>query len=286
ELRIDDGIGAIGGDDAASPAAVADRLMMEKRIERRFGRRDHLDAEALEQRARTIRIFAKACADPVEIPIGAIRGQALVDAEDRVERMVEPQPRRRAAKERVVRSEQPPDRACIVRRAYRGIVRWRYAKQLERDALAVQHPENVVIGNDEERRRIRERRVVGVPLRIGVSMGTDDRQVAHGVIKRSREPSRGRIGGKEAIGMEIERDHETACATVFAAPEANSSISQRMTGVVKRGSLCRSSSKIARIAKRPCAKAAGSPRCADASDANDGASGSETSMRRPRSSSP
>ena len=90
ELRIDDGIRPIRGDDAAGPAARADRLMMRQCIERRFGRRDHFDVEALEQRARTIRVVGEALVDPVEVAVGAFGCQSLVDAEHRVKRVVEP----------------------------------------------------------------------------------------------------------------------------------------------------------------------------------------------------
>ena len=52
EFRIDDRIGAIGRDHAAVPARLPNGLVVLQRIERALGRGDGLDAEALEQRAR------------------------------------------------------------------------------------------------------------------------------------------------------------------------------------------------------------------------------------------
>ena len=52
ELGVDDRIGPVRGDDASLPADRADLRVMRERIERRFGRRQHLDVEPLEQRAR------------------------------------------------------------------------------------------------------------------------------------------------------------------------------------------------------------------------------------------
>ena len=54
EIRIDDRVGPIGGDDAAVPAAVADHPVPVQIVERAFGGGDRLDVEALEQRARPV----------------------------------------------------------------------------------------------------------------------------------------------------------------------------------------------------------------------------------------
>ncbi len=90
ELRIDDRIGPIRRHHAPAPAARADRLVVHERIERRLRGRDHLDVEALEQCARTVRGISEARGDAVEVTVGAFRRKTLVDAEHRMERMVEP----------------------------------------------------------------------------------------------------------------------------------------------------------------------------------------------------
>ena len=51
-VRIDHGIGAVRGDHAPVPAALADGDVMQQVVERRLGGRERLDVEALEQRAR------------------------------------------------------------------------------------------------------------------------------------------------------------------------------------------------------------------------------------------
>ena len=113
-------------------------------------------------------------------------------------------PRRRAAEQMIVRGERVPDPACVL--LDRRAVPARDAEVLEPHALAVEHPEHVVIGRDEQRRRIRERRVVGEPLRIGVPVRADDRQVLDRRVEASREVARRRVGGKQPVGMEIERN--------------------------------------------------------------------------------
>jgi hypothetical protein len=51
-------------------------------------------------------------------------------------------------------------------------------KLLERDTLAVEHPEQVVIRDQKQRRRIGKGDIVGIPPGIGVTVGADDRQVS------------------------------------------------------------------------------------------------------------
>ncbi len=194
ELGIDDRIGSISRDHAAFPAGRANLLVVEQRIERRFGRRDDLDVEALEQRARAEGRLRQARVDAVEVTVRRFRGQPLVDAEHRVERMVEPDARRRAAEEMVARGEGVPylARVAVGRRAIAA----RNAEFFERHALAVQHPENVVIRRDEQRGRVGERRVVGKPLRIGVAVRAHDRQGRNRRVEAAREVPRRRIGGE------------------------------------------------------------------------------------------
>ena len=96
-----------------------------------------------------------------------------------------------------MRGETPPDGARIGldRRAVR---RW-HAEILERDALAVEHAEDIVIRHDEELRRVGKRLVQRIPGRIGVAVRRDDRQVAHLAIEAARHGAGRRIGGEEAV---------------------------------------------------------------------------------------
>ena len=68
ELRIDHRIGPIGGDHAALPAADAGSHRVRLRSSSgAFGGGEHLDVEALEQRARAELRLGEAFADAVEI---------------------------------------------------------------------------------------------------------------------------------------------------------------------------------------------------------------------------
>ena len=93
----------------------ADLRVMRERIERRFGGRQHLDVEPLEQRARPeLRLARDSALMRSKHAVGRFRRQSLVDAEHRRERVVEPEPRRRAAEQVVMRGESPPDLARVL----------------------------------------------------------------------------------------------------------------------------------------------------------------------------
>ena len=100
-----------------------------------------------------------------------------------------------------MRGEGPPDLAGIL--LDRCAVAARNAEVLEPDALAVEHPEHVVIRRDEQRRSVGERRVVGEPLRIGVAVRAHDRQVLHRRVEAAGERARRRVGREEPVRMEI-----------------------------------------------------------------------------------
>ena len=159
--------------------------------------------------------------------VGALRGQPLVDAEHRVERVVEPQARRRAAKQR---DSSARTSARCARASYADVASERtprrHAERLERNALAVEHPEHVMVGHDQQRRRVGERRVVGEPLRIGVAVRADDRQVAHRRVERRGRAARGGIGGEEPVGMEFEGDHRIGLFDGDARPRGANEIAE------------------------------------------------------------
>ena len=64
--------------------------MMLERIERTFGRRQHFDVEALEQRARTKFRPLQSLVDRVVVDVGRFGRQAHVEAEDLGKYPVEP----------------------------------------------------------------------------------------------------------------------------------------------------------------------------------------------------
>src|SRR5690348_15060858 len=103
----------------------------------------------------------------------------------------------------VVRREAKPDRARI--RFGDSAVATGHTEGLELHTLAVQHPEDVVIRDDQQRRRIGERLVVGEPSRIGMAVRTDDRQIADRLVQMPRDLSRRRIGREKPIRMKQQR---------------------------------------------------------------------------------
>ena len=82
ELGIDHRVGAVGGDDPAVPAAVADHLVPAQVVERAVGGGDHLDVEALEERARPELGAGEAVGDLVVDGVGGRGRERLVEAED------------------------------------------------------------------------------------------------------------------------------------------------------------------------------------------------------------
>ena len=154
-LRVDHRIGAIGGDDAALPAAIPDRLVMVERIERAFGGGDELDLETLEERARAEGVGLQRGVDRVVIEVGGGRLEPHVEPEHFGEHPVEPHPRRRAAEQVIVLGEDPPDRAAVL--LGRAAVAGRDAERVERHALAVEHAEHIMVRHDQQLRRDRGR---------------------------------------------------------------------------------------------------------------------------------
>jgi hypothetical protein len=87
--------------------------VMQERVQRAFGGGEQLDVEALEQGARA-EFRARFNAAPIRSKNHRrSRRKALLDAEHLAEHMIEPLPRRRAAKQIIVIGEQPPDFAAI-----------------------------------------------------------------------------------------------------------------------------------------------------------------------------
>ena len=97
----------------------------------------------------------------------------------------------------VALGEKPPDGARV--RRDRAAVTARDAEILQRDALAVEHAEDVMVRHHEQPRRIGERLVLGVPARIGVAVRGDDRQGLDVVVEAPRHGAGGRIGRKKPV---------------------------------------------------------------------------------------
>src|SRR3546814_2830714 len=105
EMRISDWSSDVCSSDLG--IGGADGGMMIERIERAFGRRDHLDPEAVEKRARTEGVGRQRVGDAVVIKVRRLGRELHVESERLGEHPVHPHPRRGAAKEMIILREDP-----------------------------------------------------------------------------------------------------------------------------------------------------------------------------------
>jgi hypothetical protein len=84
---------------------------------------------------------------------------------------------------------------------HHAAVRARHTEVFQAHALAVEHPEYIVIRNEQQRRRVAEGGVIGEPLWVGVSMRTDDGQMTRQRVQAPRDCTLRGLGGKQPIRM-------------------------------------------------------------------------------------
>src|SRR3546814_14418593 len=77
-----------------------------------------------------------------------------------------------------------------------------YTQLLQRNALAVEHAEDVMIGDDQQACRIAEGGVVGEPGGLGMAVRRDDRQMLDLRIPPPHDRPRGRVGREQAVWVE------------------------------------------------------------------------------------
>gem|GEM_PF-793842 len=198
-IGIDHGIRAEGGHHPAGPAGLPDRAVMVERVEGALGGCQRLDAEALEQRPGPELGAGQAVGDAVVDGVGIRRGQPLGDAEHLGQRMLPPQPARGGAESVPVRGDGAPDPARVG--LHGPAVEPRHAEILQPDTLAVQHAQHVVVRDHQQLGRVRERRVIGEPCRIGVAVRADDRQAGDLGIQPPRDRAIPGIRREQAILM-------------------------------------------------------------------------------------
>ena len=203
-IGIDDRVGPERRQDSPAEAVGRQGAVVGQVVDRRVGGRDHVDAEAVEQRAWAELGFGEAGGDVVVGRVGGLRRETLGDAEDLAEDVVEPHARRRAAEQVDVVGKRLPGSP---RTGRRPTVERRHAEGLERNALAVEHPGQVVVRRDEECRRVLERLVGGEPPRVRVAVRADQRKVAHGLVELPGDRPRRRFGGQQPVRVEHERRH-------------------------------------------------------------------------------
>ena len=167
--QVDGQVGPERGSYGAGPARSPDLVVPLERVGRRVGRAEHLDAEPVEQGAGPKLGPSQTGVDVVVDPHGRRGGQRLVDPEHAFELLRQPGAARRSAKQVKVVAEDLPDPPRI------GFgppaVDARDSQRLHRHALRVQHADDVVIRDHDQRRRIgkplveREQPGFDVPVR-------------------------------------------------------------------------------------------------------------------------
>jgi hypothetical protein len=204
------GVGAEVGHHAPSPPS-AGSLWCRQAVAGGVGGGEHLDVEALEQRARTELGADEPLGDLVVHAVGGGRRELHPHAEQLVQLVVEPHARRGAAEQVVVLGEAPPDHARVALEGHAAgaVARLRPlhrdAQRFQGDALGVEHPEDVVVGRDEERRGLGERQVVGEEGRVDVAVRADEGQGARLVVERARGAAHRRVRVEEPVGVERQR---------------------------------------------------------------------------------
>ncbi len=173
---------------------------MSEIVERPVRRRDRLDVEAVVKRAGPHLRLRDGVGNAVIEPVRIRLRKALVDAEDGLERVFEPEAGRRAAEKRKMPCEQAPDRTSV--RLCRSLVAARNAEGFELDALRVEHAEDVMVRDDKELGRIGKWQILRVPCRVGVTMRRKDRQRRDALVEPPRDGTRLGVGWEQSVGMQ------------------------------------------------------------------------------------
>ena len=131
---------------------------------------------------------------------GVVGAERLVEAEHFDEDLLQPKARRGAEEQVPVVGEELPDVARVD--VGTGAIAAGNAKGVEIDAARVKHPEDVVVGNDQQFGRVGEGGIVGEPGRIAVAVRGDDRHPVEALVELAGDAPLYRIVGKQPVGIE------------------------------------------------------------------------------------
>ncbi len=168
-----------------------------------IGRAQGFDAEAFEEGAGP---ELRAADLPRQLVVHGSRVLArerLIDPEHAAQHVGQPQAGGCRPEEEEVVGEELPGATVVGfgRVASRAPLSDRNPERLERDPLRIEHPQDVVVWEDEQFRGRPEGRVrVGKELRVDVAVRADDRQAGDAVVDFAGEPSLGLIRREVAVG--------------------------------------------------------------------------------------
>ena len=174
-IEVGHGVGPEGGKHPLAQTVRGEPGMLPQIRGRGVGGGDDLDVEPVEQCARAELSVGDALGDPVIDRVSRFGAGDQFDPEHLDQLVFQPVAGRRAAEELPVLAEGTPDLARVG--LDRAAVEPRYAQAGRLDALGGQHPEHVVVGNDQQLGRVGERAVVGEDLRFHMPVHADQRQV-------------------------------------------------------------------------------------------------------------
>src|SRR5258708_29709900 len=97
---------------------------------------------------------------------------------------VEPRPRRCGAEQVVMAGEELPDLPWVA--LDRRSIPARDAERFERNAARIQHAQDIVIRDDDQRRRLGKGAVLGEEARVYVPVRTDERERANLLVQNAR----------------------------------------------------------------------------------------------------
>ena len=113
-----------------------------------------------------------------------------------LEGVIQPDARRGAAKQVVVLGEDVPDLAGVLDDCLSD------SEIVKRDALTVEHPEDVVVRLHEQGGGVRKWSIVSKPSGIGMPVGANDGQVFYMCVQGSGDFEGAGLGWKQTIFME------------------------------------------------------------------------------------
>jgi len=198
-------VGPEAGDDAAVPVRVPDGPVFLERSRGGVRRSEHLDVEAVEQRARQELRGGQALGDLIVDVHGRVAVQPVPNAEDVVELVVEPGARGGAGKKVEVIREALPDGTRVG--FHRAAVEPRDAQVFQPHAPRVEHAEDVMVRDDDERGGFRERRVGSQQTGVHVAVRPDDGQISDLLVERAGDAAARGIRVEEAVGMQFQGFH-------------------------------------------------------------------------------